>query len=548
MFNPMAESTAALPQQDAAPASNSGGAAWQPKYNRWLIALTVTLATFMEVLDTSIANVALPHMAGSLGASQEESTWVLTSYLVSNAIILPISAWLSRLMGRKRFYMTCVALFTASSFLCGLAPTLGLLVFFRVLQGVGGGGLQPSEQAILADTFPPSMRGMAFAVYGMAVVVAPAIGPTLGGWITDNYSWHWVFYINVPVGLISLFLTNKLVEDPPHLAKERQRAKGKQVDWWGLGLIAVGISSLQLVLDKGQQKDWFATQWITATFVLAIGCLTAWIIWEWRHPDPIVDIRLFKHRNFATAIFFTFVLGITLFGTTVMLPQFLENLLGYPAVTAGEALAGGGFIMMLMMPIAGGLAARVDPRVLMAIGFSSTGIALFYMSQNITLGMDFHTAFMLRVFQTIGLAFIFIPSSTLSYVGIPMEKNNQVSAINSFARNIGGSLGIALITNYLTRSSQQHQTFLASHAAAGSPAYEAMVKGISGALQSAGVNQHDAQQQSIARVYGMIQQHATSLAYVDAIAALALVVTALTPFVLILKRPKKEAGQTPAMH
>lgn len=548
MFNPMAESTAALPQQDAAPASNSGGTAWQPKYNRWLIALTVTLATFMEVLDTSIANVALPHMAGSLGASQEESTWVLTSYLVSNAIILPISAWLSRLMGRKRFYMTCVALFTASSFLCGLAPTVGLLVFFRVLQGVGGGGLQPSEQAILADTFPPSMRGMAFAVYGMAVVVAPAIGPTLGGWITDNYSWHWVFYINVPVGLISLFLTNKLVEDPPHLAKERQRAKGKQVDWWGLGLIAVGISSLQLVLDKGQQKDWFATQWITATFVLAIGCLTAWIIWEWRHPDPIVDIRLFKHRNFATAIFFTFVLGITLFGTTVMLPQFLENLLGYPAVTAGEALAGGGFIMMLMMPIAGGLAARVDPRVLMAIGFSSTGIALFYMSQNITLGMDFHTAFMLRVFQTIGLAFIFIPSSTLSYVGIPMEKNNQVSAINSFARNIGGSLGIALITNYLTRSSQQHQTFLASHAAAGSPAYEAMVKGISGALQSAGVNQHDAQQQSIARVYGMIQQHATSLAYVDAIAALALVVTALTPFVLILKRPKKEAGQTPAMH
>jgi DHA2 family multidrug resistance protein len=544
----MAESTAALPQQDAAPATDSGGAAWQPKYNRWLIALTVTLATFMEVLDTSIANVALPHMAGSLGASQEESTWVLTSYLVSNAIVLPISAWLSRLMGRKRFYMTCVALFTASSFLCGLAPTLGLLVFFRVLQGMGGGGLQPSEQAILADTFPPSMRGMAFAVYGMAVVVAPAIGPTLGGWITDNYSWHWVFYINVPVGLISLFLTNKLVEDPPHLAEERQRVKGKQVDWWGLGLIAIGISALQLVLDKGQQKDWFATHWITVTFILAIACLTAWIIWEWRHPDPIVDIRLFKHRNFATAIFFTFVLGITLFGTTVMLPQFLENLLGYPAVTAGEALAGGGFIMMLMMPIAGALAARVDPRVLMAIGFSSTGIALFYMSQNITLGMDFRTAFMLRVFQTMGLAFIFIPSSTLSYVGIPMEKNNQISAINSFMRNIGGSLGIALITNYLTRSSQQHQTFLASHAAPGSPAYEAMVKGISSALQNAGVNQHDAQQQSIARVYGMIQQHATSLAYVDVIAALALAVTALTPFVLILRRPKKQPGQTPSMH
>ena len=462
---------------------------------------------------------------------------MLTSYLVSNAIVLPISAWLSRLIGRKRFYMTCVALFTASSFLCGLAPTLGLLVFFRVLQGVGGGGLQPSEQSILADTFPPSMRGMAFAVYGMAVVVAPAIGPTLGGWLTDNYTWHWVFYINVPVGLISLFLTNKMVEDPPYLAKERERVRGKRVDWWGLGLIALGISSLQLVLDKGQQKDWFSTHWITITFIIAIVSLTAWIVWEWRHPDPIVDIRLFKHRNFATAIFFTFVLGITLFGTTVMLPEFLENLLGYPAVAAGEALAGGGFIMMLMMPLAGALAGRVDPRILMAFGFSSTGAALFYMSQNISLGMDFRTAFILRVLQTLGLAFIFIPSSTLSYVGIPMEKNNQVSAINSFVRNIGGSLGIALITNYLTRSAQQHQTFLVGHAAPGSPAYVATLKGISGALQNAGVNKFDAPQQSLGRMYGLVQQHATSLAYVDAIAVLALVVGALTPFVLILKRP-----------
>ena len=543
----MAESTAALPQQGA-PATSLGGVAWQPKYNRWLIALTVTLATFMEVLDTSIANVALPHIAGSLGASQEESTWVLTSYLVSNAIVLPISAWLSRLIGRKRFYMTCVALFTASSFLCGLAPTLGLLVFFRVLQGVGGGGLQPSEQSILADTFPPSMRGMAFAVYGMAVVVAPAIGPTLGGWLTDNYTWHWVFYINVPVGLISLFLTNKMVEDPPYLAKERERVRGKRVDWWGLGLIALGISSLQLVLDKGQQKDWFSTHWITVTFIIAIVSLTAWIVWEWRHPDPIVDIRLFKHRNFATAIFFTFVLGITLFGTTVMLPEFLENLLAYPAVAAGEALAGGGFIMMLMMPVAGALAGRLDPRILMAFGFSSTGAALFYMSQNISLGMDFRTAFILRVLQTLGLAFIFIPSSTLSYVGIPMEKNNQVSAINSFVRNIGGSLGIALITNYLTRSAQQHQTFLVSHTAPGSPAYEATLKGISGALQNAGVNKFDAHQQSLERMYGLVQQHATSLAYVDVIAVLALVVGALTPFVLILKRPPKQAARSAPLH
>jgi MFS transporter, DHA2 family, multidrug resistance protein len=544
----MPDTAATLPKQEAARPRDSADAAWQPKYNRWIIALTVTLATFMEVLDTSIANVSLPHIAGSLGASQEESTWVLTSYLVSNAIILPISAWLSRLIGRKRFYMTCVALFTASSFLCGLAPSLAALVFFRVLQGVGGGGLQPSEQAILADTFPPSMRGMAFAVYGMAVVVAPAIGPTLGGWITDNYTWHWVFYINVPVGIISLLLTNKLVEDPPYLTEQRKRFRKGRVDWWGLGLIAVGISCLQLVLDKGQEKDWFSTHWITVTFIVGIVCLVVWIVWEWRHPDPIVDVRLFKHRNFAVAIFFTFTLGVVLFGTTVMLPQFLQNLLGYPAVTAGEALAGGGFIMMVMMPLAGALAGRIDPRLLMAIGFSSTGAALFFMSQNISLGMDFRTAFLLRILQTAGLAFIFIPSSTLSYVGIPVEKNNQVSAINSFVRNIGGSLGIALIVNFLTRSAQQHQTTLVAHAVPGAAAYESTLNGMAATLRHSGLNTFDARQQSIGRLYGMIQQQATSLAYVDAIAILALVIGGLTPFVLILRRPKKRAGSGAALH
>ena len=534
----MPESTAALPDQEAVRPLDPHGAAWQPKYNRWIIALTVTLATFMEVLDTSIANVSLPHIAGSLGASQEESTWVLTSYLVSNAIVLPISAWLSRLLGRKRFYMTCVALFTASSFLCGLAPSLGLLVFFRVLQGAGGGGLQPSEQAILADTFPPAMRGMAFAVYGMAVVVAPAIGPTLGGWITDNYTWHWVFYINVPIGIISMLLTSRLVEDPPYLIQQQKQFKGKRVDWWGLGLIAVGISCLQLVLDKGQEKDWFATHWITVALIISIVCLVTWIVWEWRHPDPIVDIRLFRHRNFAVAIFFTFALGIVLFGTTVMLPQFMQDLLGYPAVTAGEALAGGGFIMMLTMPIAGQLSSRIDPRWLMGMGFFITGAALYYMAQNISLGMDFRTVVILRIFQTAGLAFIFIPSSILNYVGIEPGKNNQVSAINSFVRNIGGSLGIALITNFLTRSAQQHQNYLVAHATPGSGAYDSYLSGMSSALQRAGVPKFEAQQQSIGQIYGMVQQQAVSLAYVDAIAILAIVIIALTPLVLILRRPK----------
>ena len=286
---------------------------WKPKHNPWAIALTVTLATFMEVLDTSIANVALPHIAGNLAASQDESTWILTSYLVSNAIVLPISAWLASTFGRKRFYMSCVALFTASSFLCGFAPSLGVLVLFRILQGIGGGGLAPSEQAILADTFPPSMRGIAFAVYGMAVVVAPAIGPTLGGWITDNYSWRWIFYINIPVGLVSLFLTSRLVEDPPYLAEERAKRGVFRVDYIGLGLIAVAVGCLQLVLDKGQEADWFAARYITIATLVAAVTLTAWIFWEWNHPQPIVDLKLFRSRNFATAMFFTFALGIVLY-------------------------------------------------------------------------------------------------------------------------------------------------------------------------------------------------------------------------------------------
>src|SRR6202165_1354317 len=318
---------------------------WKPRFNPWLIALTVTLATFMEVLDTSIANVSLPHIAGSLSASHEESTWVLTSYLVSNAIILPISAWLSTIIGRKRFYMTCVALFTCSSFLCGLAPSLGMLIFFRVLQGVGGGGLQPSEQAILGGTFPASKRGMAFAVYGMAIVVAPAIGPTIGGYITDNYNWRWIFYINVPIGMLSLFLTNRLVEDPPFLKREQERRRSIRADYVGLGLITLAIASLQIALDKGQESDWFASPSITALTITAAYAFLVWIVWEWHHPNPVVDIRMFKRRNFATAMFFSFTVGIVLYGTTVMIPQFLQVQLGYPALVAGEALAGGGVLV-----------------------------------------------------------------------------------------------------------------------------------------------------------------------------------------------------------
>ncbi len=518
---------------------------WTPKYNPWAVALTVTLATFMEVLDTSIANVSLPHIAGNLSVSEEEATWVLTSYLVSNAIILPISAWLSRIFGRKRFYMTCVALFTASSFLCGLAPSLSVLVICRILQGVGGGGLQPSEQSILADTFPPSKRGIAFAVYGMAVVVAPAIGPTLGGWITDNYSWRWIFYINIPIGIISLFLTHRLVEDPPYLIRERAKGRPK-IDYPGLGLLVLGIGCLQVVLDKGQEKDWFSTTWITVLFIVAIYTLVAWVVWEYHHPTPIVEIRLFRNRNFSTAMFFTFVLGIVLFGTTVVIPQFLQLLLGYPAIKAGEALAGGGIMMLLMMPIAGQLVSRVDPRGMMAFGFLATAASLVYMATHLSLQMDFTTAAKLRTYQTIGLAFIFLPSSILAYVGTPREKNNQISAMNSFVRNIGGSIGIAVISTMLTRTAQKHQVYMAARTGAGDVAFQQMAGGIAQKLAHQG--QPFAQQQAYARVAGLISAQATTLAYIDVITLLAVLVACLTPLVLIMRRPPRAGAELPPAH
>jgi DHA2 family multidrug resistance protein len=518
---------------------------WIPKYNPWVVALVVTLATFMEVLDTSIANVSLPHIASNLSASQEESTWVLTSYLVSNAIILPMSAWLQRLIGRKRFYMTCVALFTCSSFLCGMAPSLGVLVFFRVLQGIGGGGLQPSEQAILADTFPPDRRGQAFSVYGMAVVVAPALGPTLGGWITDNFTWRWIFYINVPIGIISLLLTSRIVEDPPYLKKIRALGRPR-IDYAGLGLIVVAVGCLQIVLDKGQESDWFNSTWITALLIVAVYALLAWVVWEWYHPEPIVDVRLFQNRNFATAMFFTFVLGTVLFGTTVVIPQFLQILMGYPAVKAGEAMAGGGVAMFLMMPIAGQLVSRVDPRAMMAAGFFTTAAALYYITTHISLQMDFATAAMLRTYQAIGLPLIFLPSNTLAYVGVPREKGNQIAAMNSFVRNIGGSIGIAVISSSLTRQVAKHQSYLVGHAVGGNTAFDRMAGGMGQMLANKGA--FFPERQAYGRISGLIAGQATALAYIDVISFLALVVLCLIPFVLIMRRPKRAAASAQAAH
>ncbi len=522
--------------------------AWRPRHNPWLVAFTVTLATFMEVLDTSIANIALPHIAGSFGASTNESTWVLTSYLVSNGIVLPISAWLATRVGRKRFYMACVIVFASSSFLCGLAPSLGVLVFFRVLQGAGGGGLQPSEQAILADTFSPSQRGMAFSVYGMAVVLAPAIGPTLGGYLTDNYSWRWIFYINVPISILSLIMTQRFVEDPPYMAVEKERSKKARIDYIGLGLVALGVGTLQMVLDKGQELDWFGSHLITIGTIAAGAILAFWIWWEWRHPHPIVALKLFKQRNFAAAMLSMFVLGGVLYGTTVLLPEFMQNLMGYPAVVSGEALAFGGFAMLLTMPTSGALSSRIDPRKLMAFGFGATALGLYNMATHLSLGMDFTTVSLLRVFQVAGLAFIFIPANVLCYIGIPMEQNNQVSSMMNFVRNIGGSIGIALVGTMVTRTTQIRRNFLAANLHAGSAVYSQWLDGLAAMLRSRGMSAIDASRAAYLQISMVMEQQAAALAFKDVVSILAVVVACLIPLAFIMKKPPAGETRRPAAH
>ncbi len=523
--------------------------AWRPRHNPWLIAFVVTLATFMEVLDTSVANIALPHIAGSFGASINEATWVLTSYLVSNGIVLPISAWLATRFGRKRYYMFCVALFAGSSFLCGLAPTLGMLVFFRVVQGIGGGGLQPSEQSILADVFTPEQRGMAFSIYAMAVVLAPAIGPTIGGWITDNYSWRWIFYINVPISIVSLYLTYTFVEDPPYLSEEREKAKRGGIDYIGLGLVALGIGCLQMVMDKGQELDWFGSHLITIGLIVAVSILIFWIVWEWRHSHPIVELKLLKNRNFAAAIFSMFTLGTVLYGTTVLLPEFLQTLMGYTAAQAGECMALGGFLMMLTMPMSGALSGKMDPRILLAFGYAATSAGLYHMATHLSLGMDFGTAAMLRTYQVAGLAFIFIPSNVLCYAGIPREKNNQVSSMMNFVRNVGGSIGIALVSTMVTRTTQTRQVYLSANMQNGNPRFRAMVDGISASLQSKGIGAVEATRQAYIRIAMMMEQQASALAFRDVVAILAVVVICLVPVAFIMQRPPKAApGTAPPPH
>ena len=505
-------------------------------HNPWVVAMTVTLATFMEILDTSIANVSLPHIAGNLSVSQDESTWVLTSYLVSNAVILPVSGWFATRFGRKRFYMTCVALFTTSSFLCGVAPNLGTLVFFRVLQGLGGGGLGPSEQAILADTFPPSKRGMAFAMYGMAVVLAPAIGPTLGGYITDHFTWRWIFFINIPVGILSLLLSSRVVVDPPHLVEARRRTG--PIDYVGLSLIAVGLAALELVLDKGQEEDWFASGVITAAAIFSAVTLVAFVVWEWRQEHPVVDVRMFRSRSFAAANVMMLVLGIALFGSTVLLPQYVQVWMGWSAQQAGEVLSPGGLVVIALLPLVGRLVSKVDARWLIGFGFVVLSASMFHMAHTLYPGIDFRTAIALRAYQAVGLAFLFVPINTISYAGVPPEKNNQVSGIINLSRNMGGDVGIAFVTTLIARRAQFHQARLAEAVTPGSESVLARLAAIARSLEHSGSSAAEATRQAYGAVYRQLQQQAQTLAYLDALYLLAWFTVAMIPLVFLTRRVK----------
>jgi len=513
---------------------------WRPKYNPWLIAVVVALAAFMEVLDTSIANVALPYMAGNLGASNDQSTWVLTSYLVSNAIILPISGWLAGALGRKRFFMSCLAVFTVSSLLCGIAPSLGFLLLFRVLQGAGGGGLQPMAQAILADTFPPQQRGLAFALYGITAIMAPTIGPTLGGWITFNYSWRWIFFINLPVGVITWLLVRRFVEDPPYLA--RLKAAGVKLDYIGIALLALGIGALQILLDKGQEDDWFGSRFITTLIVVSTVCLISLVIWELYQKAPIIDVRMFKNFNFASSSLMMFMLGILLFSSLVLMPQFLQTLVGYTSELAGIALSAGGLVLLIEMPIMGQLTTKIQARYLIAFGWLSLSIAMFYSTQRIDLLISFSAATWLRIAQVIGLGFLFVPITLVAYVGIAPEKNNSVAGIVNFMRNMGSSVGTSMVTTLIARRSQFHQGRLVQNARVDNPNFVNAANGLAQQLATSGVGRHEALAVAYARIYQSLQDQAASLAYIDTFMVLCVASAIMFFLAFVLKKNDPGGG------
>jgi DHA2 family multidrug resistance protein len=535
-FDPLISQLAAREERLSAAAAvlPASAAPWTPSANRWMIAVSVMTATFMVVLDSSVANVALPHIAGNLSASTDEATWVLTSYLVSNAIMLPATSWITGRIGRKRLLLFSIVLFTAASLLCGLAINMPMLILARILQGVGGGGMQPLAQAILLESFPPREHGTAMAVYGVGIVVAPVIGPTLGGWITDSYSWRWIFYINLPVGILALFLASMFIEDPPYI----RRALGGAIDYTGFAFMALWLGSLQLVLDKGQESDWFGTVWIRWGLFLSIVAFLSFIVRELRCRDPIVQLHVLKNRNFVVGTLITAIYGFVLYGVTAILPLFLQNLLGYPALDSGLAVSPRGVGSMLSMLVAGSLAVWLDGRLLLAGGLGIFGVSTLMLS-HLNLGISLTSVAVPNIINGFAGGFVFVPLTTMAMGRLRREEIGNASGIYNLMRNIGGSVGIATVTTLLVRRSQVHQNYLVAHLTAGGHAAGDVIAGIEAKLAAAGFDRWTAHHMALGAVYRMAQQQASLLAYVDNFSLLGYLALIAMPPVFFFQRVKK---------
>ena len=501
--------------------------------NPWIVTVAVMLATFMEILDTTVVNVSIPHMAGNLGATVEEGTWVVTSYLVSNAIILPMAGWLANRFGRRRILLICVGGFTITSLLCGMATSLDWLIFFRVLQGLTGGGLQPLAQAVLLETFPPKKHGTAMAAFGLGIILAPILGPTLGGWITDNYTWRWIFYLNLPVGAFSMVMISAFVRDPHYIGKHKTGG----VDLWGIGFLALGFGMLQVVLDTGQRKDWFGSNQIRVWTALCVFGLVAMVVRELKARHPIVDLRVLKDVTFSAGTFLMTMLGFVLYASLMLLPIFLQTLLGYPALQAGLALSPRGLGSLVMMPIVGQLTNRYDPRKLLGLGLLVGAYTMFSLS-HLNLNAGYWDIFWPQVIQGGAMAFLFIPLMATSMSGIAKEKMGNATSIYNLMRNIGGSFGIATMTTFLARRNQVHQDQLVSHVSAYDPSMRNMMRGLQGWFQLHGYSSVDAGRKSLAAIYGMVQQQAAMLSFVEAFWVMGVIFLCMLPLLFLLRNAR----------
>jgi DHA2 family multidrug resistance protein len=504
----------------------------RPAVNPWVVAIAVMSSTFMEVLDTTVVNVSLPHIAGNLNATIDESTWVLTSYLVANAIVLPITGWLANFFGRKRLLIAAVTGFTIASFLCGLAPTLPLLIFFRVVQGACGGGLQPLSQAVLLEAFPPKERGKAMAFWGLGIVVAPMLGPVMGGWLTDNYSWRWVFYINIPVGIIAILMTRYFIFDPPYIRRSSDR-----VDYWGIGMLALGIGALQILLDKGQEEDWFSSDWMTGLAIVSGIALLVFVIRELSTDHPVVELRVFRIRTYATGVFLMTVVGFVLYGSLVLLPIFLQTLLAYPAIQAGIAMAPRGLGSFIAMPIVGAIMARFDPRKLLVIGIGTASFTLLQLSW-LNLDAGYWQIFWPQIVQGIALAFLFVPLTTATMSPIAPERMGNATSIFNLMRNIGGSTGIAAVTTLIARREQVHTNILGSHVNVYDFGSRMRLKEMTAFFISKGSDPPTASHRAYLALFGMVQRQSAMQSFVEAFWLLAIIFLALVPLIFIMKKPK----------